>query len=370
MSFQYHLDHVGSLLRPADLLQAFHTVEETGREPENLRQLQDRAIANVVRLQEEIGLRTITDGEFRRRSWQRGMFDAIGGIALRPGPLRFWNNDGVTNPMAGAYIEKRIRRSRPITVEEFKSLRPLSNRMLKVTMPAPTKFHFGLFSKCVDQKIYPDIDEMFADLLQVYTDEMHELHDLGCTYLQFDEVALPILCDSNNRAILRDNGEDPEAIIDLYFNIDRQLLQRKPQGLTIAMHLCRGNQAGLWSGDGGYESIAERLFNEIDADVFLLEYDSERAGDFAPLRHLPRGKKALLGLVSTKSPTMEEQSHLIARINQAAQHAPLERLGLCPQCGFSSSISLWNKTENPMTEEIQKRKLELVVSTANCVWRQ
>ena len=364
----FRADHVGSLVRPPELLRAMHAAESGVFPADELAALQERSIRDAIQLQEAAGLQSVTDGEFRRRSWQRGFMDAVGGFAVKPGPFTFRNDDGVTNPIPASFVERKLERLRGIATEEFSVLKSLTTRTPKVTLPSPTIFHFGLFGGCAAPAAYPEIDALFDDLVAIYQAEIAALAELGCTYLQIDEVAIAALCDSGNRDIVRAQGEDPDRLVDLYIDLDNRVLANRPAGMTLCMHLCRGNQAGLWIAEGGYAPVAEQLFNEIAVDGYFLEYDSPRAGGFEPLEYLPTNKIAMLGLVSTKNADVEDAGVLKRRLDEAARFVPLDRLGLCPQCGFASSISRWNVTENPMTIDIERRKLELIVSVAGDVW--
>lgn len=362
------VDHVGSLLRPRPLLEAFQSWEAGQLDTAILRSIQDRFVGDAVKLQEDVGLSYVTDGEFRRRSWQRGFIDAVGGFATKPGPIAFVNNQGVSNPAPVLFAERRLQRSRGIVTDDFDNLRRLTARTPKVTLPSPTIFHYGLFSRCVEPDVYADIEEYFEDLIAIYHKEFAELRQLGCTYVQLDEVPLATLCDRRVQDIARAQGEDPAKLIELYIRLNKRVLAGRPEGMMFCMHLCRGNQAGLWIAEGGLDPIAERLFNELDLDGFLLEYDSPRAGDFRPLRYVPKGKRVFIGLVSTKDPSIEAEDSLMLRVEEAARVLPSDQLGICPQCGFASSISKWNITANPMTEDIQRRKLERLVHVSERLW--
>jgi 5-methyltetrahydropteroyltriglutamate--homocysteine methyltransferase len=363
-----HVDHVGSLVRPERLLRAMHAQEQAAGPLKDISRLQDECIRDVAALQERVGLRLITDGEFRRRSWQRGFMDAVGGFTIKPGAYTFRNAAGVTNPGPGFFANHKLVRRKGIATQEFSFLRAITKRTPKITLPSPTIFHFGLFKESASREAYPDIDAFFDDLVAIYHQEIDELAKLGCTHIQLDEVPLALMCDESNREIAKQQGEDPDCLIDRYVELNNAVLARRPNGMRFGIHLCRGNQAGLWAGSGGYEPISARLFNAIKVDEYLLEYDSERAGGFEPLRDLPAGKRAFIGVVSTKEPRLEQEDELKRRIEAAMHFAPIERLGLCPQCGFASSISTWNKTKNPMNEVIQEQKLALLIRAAQSIW--
>lgn len=364
-----HVDHVGSFIRPAELTKAWFAEEDGEIDQAALRAVQDDAIREVVALQEEIGLAFITDGEFRRGGWSRGFLSAIDGFAFKPSHLKFRNEDGVETAAPAPVATQKIERRRPIVADDFRFLKSVVSHVPKVTMPTPSHMHFGHFGDAVDRAVYPDMDAYWDDLVTVYREEIAELADAGCKMLQLDEVPLTLCCDENNRAVARSAGEDPDQLVDLYIDVVNRAIADRPADMTIIMHLCRGNMQGLWMGDGGYAPIAEKLFNECNVDAYLMEYDSPRAGDFAPLAGLPDGKRAFLGLVSTKKPVVEAADEMKRRIEEASRHAPLDRLGVCPQCGFgSSAMSKFNVLPNPMTLELERAKLERLMEVAEDVW--
>jgi 5-methyltetrahydropteroyltriglutamate--homocysteine methyltransferase len=365
----HHVDHVGSLLRPPALREAWVAHEEGRLPAAALAAAQDRAIRDVVREQEALGLAVVSDGEFRRGGWSRGFLAAVAGFGFKPSRLVFRNESGVSTPAPAPFAEGRLKQARPIVADDYAFLAGVTSRLAKVTMPTPSHMHFGHFGACFDRTAYPDIDAFFDDLVAIYRAEIADLVARGCRFLQLDEVPLALLCDDTNRGIAREAGEDPEALVDAYIGLVNRILAGRPPTLRVALHLCRGNMQGLWMGDGGYAPIAEKLFNALEVDAFLLEYDSPRAGDFAPLRHLPKGKTAFLGLVSTKNPALESGDELKRRLDEAARHAPVAQLGLSPQCGFASSaMSKFNVLPNPMTPELQRQKLARLVEVAAAVW--
>lgn len=364
-----HVDHVGSLIRPSDLMAAWRGWEDGEQTREQLKAVQDVAIRDVVRLQQDIGLTVVTDGEFRRGGWSRGFLDAVGAFTFAPSKLTFRNEDGLTAPAPAPVADKKIEWRGPIVADDFRFLNDVATATPKVTMPTPSHMHFGHFQDAADPSIYGDMDAYWADLVSVYRREIALLGEAGCTLLQLDEVPLTLCCDETNRQVARDNGDDPEALVDRYIRAINEAVAGRPANMRVLMHMCRGNMQGLWMGDGGYAPIAERLFSETDVDGFLLEYDSPRAGDFAPLRYLTGNKRAYLGLVSTKNPKMEAAEDLKRRIDDAARHTDPENLGICPQCGFgSSAMSRFNVRENPMTPDLQQRKLQLIVGVAREIW--
>jgi len=336
---------------------------------DQLREVQDGAIRDVIAMQEALGLPIVTDGEFRRGGWSRGFLNAVEGFEFRASKLSFRNDDGFSTPSPAPLATKRVRRIRPIVTEDFKFIKSVATKPAKVTMPTPSHMHFGQFKDAVDPKIYPDVSSYWNDLIAVYQQEMKDLYAAGCRYLQLDEVPLALLCDKNIRALAKSEGDDPDQLAATYIDVLNRAIAGRPADMTIGMHLCRGNMEGLWMGDGGYGPIAEALFTRSDVDAFLLEYDSPRAGDFAPLRHLPAGKRAYLGIVSTKNPALEAPDDLMHRIEDAARYAPMERLGICPQCGFASAaMSKFAVLPSKLTADTQTLKIELLVEVGRRAW--
>ncbi|MGE0736331.1 MAG: 5-methyltetrahydropteroyltriglutamate--homocysteine S-methyltransferase [Alphaproteobacteria bacterium] len=364
-----HVDHIGSFVRPPELMKAWFEEEAGKLSSAELRRITDAAIRDVVKLQEDIGLEFVTDGEFRRGGWSRGFLVAVDGFTFKPSHLTFRNEAGVSTAAPAPVATKKIKRLRPIVAEDFAFLKTVATKTAKVTMPTPSHMHFGHFSDARDKTIYPDANEYWHDLTQVYREEIADLAKVGCKFLQLDEVPLTLCCDDTNRAIAVKHGEDPDKLADTYIRVFNQAVAGRPKDMKIAVHFCRGNMQGLWMGDGGYGPIAERIFNEMDCDAFLLEYDSPRAGDFEPLKYLPKGRVAYLGLISTKKPELESADYLLRRLDEARRYADIGRLGLCPQCGFgSSAMSKFNVLPNPMTEDLERRKLGRLLEVADKVW--
>jgi 5-methyltetrahydropteroyltriglutamate--homocysteine methyltransferase len=363
------VDHVGSLKRPAELVAAWRGWESGEIDYGKLREVQDRAIRDVIGMQENLNLPIATDGEFRRAGWSRGFLNAVEGFDFVSSKLVFRSDDGFTTASPAPVATTKVRRARAIVVEDFKFISAVASRPVKVTMPTPSHMHFGHFKDAVDPKIYPDVGAYWDDLVAVFQQEIKELYGAGCRFLQLDEVPLALLCDQNIRALARSEGEDPDALVNLYIDVLNRAVAGRPADLTIAMHLCRGNMEGLWMGDGGYAPIAEALFDRADVDAFLLEYDSRRAGDFAPLCHLPTNKRAYLGIISTKNPALESPDELMRRVDEAARYAPMERLGICPQCGFSSAaMSKFAVLPSKVTADIQTLKIKLLVEIGRRAW--
>ena len=361
----YRAEHIGSFLRPERLLAAARQAKAGDLAADAYREVQDDCIREIVAFQEDLGLGSVTDGEFRRRSWSAGFIDAVDGFGLREGTLGFRDEHGELGVAPSPYAETKLKRTRPIVADDFGFLKSVvRSASPKATIPSPDVMHFFLGPDAVDAGAYPEIDLYFEDLAEIYRTEIDALADQGCTYLQLDNTALPCNCDDRARAQVRARGEDPDRLTSTYADLINNAIKDRPASMFVGMHLCRGNLKGAWMAEGGYEPIAEVLFNAIEVDAYFLEFDSPRAGDFSPLRHLPKGKTAVLGLVSTKTPVLETEDELKARIDEAAQHAPLEQLALSPQCGFSSG----GGSGQPITQDDTKRKLELVVRVADAVW--
>jgi len=361
----FHAEHIGSFVRPLRLIEAARAHKAGKLDDAGFRAVQDECIREVVALQESLGLPSLTDGEFRRRSWSAGFIDAVEGFGLRDGTLGFRNESGVMGVAASPYAKERLRRKHRIVADDYRFLRSVAKRGVpKVTIAAPDVMHWFLGPRAYDANTYRDREAFFADLLAIYRQEIAELAAEGCTYLQLDDTALPCNCDANARRDVVARGENPDELTERYAKLFNQATADRPAGMTLGIHLCRGNLKGAWMAEGGYEPVADALFNELNADVYCLEYDTERAGDFSPLRYVPKGKRVILGLVSTKTPVLENKDALKRRIDQAAKHVPLEQLGISPQCGFSSG----GGAGQTVTEDDTRRKLELIVDVAREVW--
>jgi 5-methyltetrahydropteroyltriglutamate--homocysteine methyltransferase len=358
------VEHVGSFVRPEKLLNAVRERKAGRIDDAQLKKAQDEAIRDIVAFQESIGLPSITDGEFRRRSWSAGFIDAIDGFGLRDGTLSFRDETRVIGVAASPYAKAPLKRKKRIVADDYRFLKSVVKRGApKVTMAAPDVMHYFLGPKAFDA--YKDREAFFADLVKIYREEIRDLAADGCTYLQLDDTALPCNCDAHARQDVVDRGENPDELTERYAKLFNEAIAQKPRDMTVAVHLCRGNLKGAWMAEGGYEPIAEALFNRLDATVYCLEYDTERAGDFAPLRHVPKGKRVILGLVSTKTPVLERKEDLKKRIDAAAKHIALDQLGIGPQCGFSSG----GGGGQALSADDTRRKLELVMEVARDVWR-
>ena len=367
----FRAEHVGSLLRP-DALRDARTrlqgdlsipVRESLASAE-LEPLEDQCIRDAVALQEEVGLQVITDGELRRRTWWQNFVSALEGTEIRLSDLHFKDASGDDLRAPTPFVHGQIKRTRGIATDEFQFVKSLTGRTPKVTIPAPTVLHFFGGRSAIDPSVYPDLDAFWADVVRAYQEEIVELAALGCTYLQIDEVHLACICDPKFQAAVRARGEDPAETVRTYAAVLNAVIDAAPDEMTIGMHFCRGNNQGHWLAEGGYDFVAETLFNDIRVDAYFMEYDSPRAGDFSPLRLLPADRVAVLGLISTKTPALETRDAVIRQVEDATRFAPIERLALSPQCGFAS-----NYLGNPLSIDDQKRKLALVVELADEIWR-
>jgi 5-methyltetrahydropteroyltriglutamate--homocysteine methyltransferase len=357
------VEHIGSFVRPEALLNAARRRKAGEIDGAEFQRVQDAAIQDIVRFQESLGLPTVTDGEFRRRGWSAGFIDAVEGFGLRDGTLSFRNQAHIVGVASSPYARARLKRKRRIVADDYAFLRKVVKQGIpKVTIAAPDVMHYFLGPKAFDA--YKDREAYFADLASIYRDEIRDLAAEGCTYVQLDDTALPCNCDEHAREDVKARGEDPDELTERYVRLHNDCIAGKPAGMTVATHLCRGNLKNAWMAEGGYEPIADALFNRLNVDVYCLEYDTERAGDFSPLRFLPKGKRVILGMVSTKTPQLESREMLKRRIDEAAKHAPLDQLGIGPQCGFSSG----GGGGQVLTQDDTRRKLELVMEVARDVW--
>jgi len=362
----FRADHVGSLLRPPELLTAreeFKAGQITGQQ---LSQAEDRAISDAVTMQQDIGLPVVTDGEFRREMFHRDFLERFDNVEVTKGSItvRFHSAEGEIDQTPFAMkVTGKLGRQKPIFVDAFRYLNKVAKVTPKLTIPSPTTLHFRGGRGGVDRKAYPEMNSFFGDLARIYREEVKDLADAGCRYLQIDEVNLAFLCDPALREQVKTIGEDPEKLPNTYAMLINDSIASRPRDMTIGLHLCRGNARGYWIAEGGYEPIAEVLFNAIDVDSYFLEYDTPRAGGFEPLRNVPKGKTVVLGLITSKSGALESKDELKRRIDAAARHVPFDQLALSPQCGFASDSG-----GNKISPTEQWAKLRLVVDVARDVW--
>jgi 5-methyltetrahydropteroyltriglutamate--homocysteine methyltransferase len=363
----FRADHVGSLLRPPELLRARDDFAG-GRIPaERLRSVEDEAIRAVVKTQEDVGLQTATDGEFRRASWHMDFIYRLGGIDPAPEKLkvRFHNESGDLEFMPAALrVHGRIRLDETIFADDFRALRGfVSTNTPKLTIPSPSMVHYRGGPASIDPAVYPDIEEFWHDLSAAYAEEVRRLGELGCTYLQFDDTSLAYLNDPAQRAEIAARGDDAEHMHLRYIRQINAALAGRPADMTVTTHMCRGNFRSSWAAEGGYDFVAEALFGELGVDGFFLEYDDARSGGFEPLHFVPKGKIVVLGLVTTKRGELESKDALKRRIEEASRYVDGDQLCLSPQCGFSSTVE-----GNALTYDEQVAKLRLIVETAQEVW--
>jgi 5-methyltetrahydropteroyltriglutamate--homocysteine methyltransferase len=363
----FRADHVGSLLRPPALLQAREDFKAGRIGAEALREVEDQAIKDVVRLQEEVGLKSATDGEFRRTAWHMDFIYQIGGIGQAPGNIKvqFRNEQGVIEwTPAALHIGERLHLKDTIFGDHFTFLKEqVTTARPKLTIPSPNMVHYRGGPASIDPSVYPDIEEFWSDLAAVYAEEVRRLGELGCTYLQFDDTSLAYLNDPAQRAQIAERGEDADHLHLRYIKQINAAVADKPEGMAITTHMCRGNFRSSWAAAGGYDFVAEALFSELAVDGFFLEYDDERSGGFEPLRFVPKGKMVVLGLVTTKRGELESKDTLKRRIEEASKYIDVDQLCLSGQCGFSSTVE-----GNALTQEEQIAKLRLIVETAEEVW--
>jgi 5-methyltetrahydropteroyltriglutamate--homocysteine methyltransferase len=361
----FRADHVGSLLRPASLRAAREKCARGEMPAVALRDIEDREIEQVIRRQEEVGLKSVTDGEFRRVSWNYDFLERLDGVESYSGERKIKFANSGPQPRAillrvtgklGGYTPHPM-------VEHFKFLKAHTRQTAKVTIPSPSSLHFRYGRDAVPQTIYPAMDDFYRDLGESYCNAIHAFADAGCRYLQLDEVNLAYLCDPSLREHISARGEDPAALPEIYAGMINAAIADIPSDMTITMHLCRGNFRSSFVASGGYEPVAENLFNAMNVHSYFMEYDSERAGGFEPLRFVPKGKTVVLGLVTSKSGQLESRDAIKRRIDEAAKYVPLDQLCLSPQCGFAST-----EEGNVLSEEEQWAKLRMIVELADEVW--
>jgi 5-methyltetrahydropteroyltriglutamate--homocysteine methyltransferase len=363
----FRADHVGSLIRTPELIKARDRRSKGEITDSDLQDIQRKAIREVVQLQESLGLHSVTDGEYNRRSWQTDFLVRFANVSEAPSrfsaTFRTEQGKRVSKP-AMVRVTGRLARPRPIFVDDFRFLKSVTRETAKISIPSPSIMHFRGGREAISDEAYPDMSEFYDDLARVYREEIADLAAAGCRYLQIDEVNFAYLCDPVLRNQVKANiGEDPEQLVHTYAQLINDTIRDRPPDMVVCMHLCRGNFAGSWVAEGGYEPVAEVLFNEIEVDGYFMEYDSNRAGGFEPLRFVRAGKSVVLGLITTKKAELESKEKLTRRIEDASKFVALEQLCLSPQCGFSSGIG-----GDTMSIDEEKRKLALVIETARDVW--
>src|ERR1700730_692866 len=359
----FRADHVGSLLRPAKLRDAFKRRQANQIDATEFGSAFVEAIRAAVRLQEGIGFDVVTDGEFRRASYWGRFVERTDGFEIRPAAFKFLDDRGHERSFTTPYAVGKIGRSRPLAVDEFAFLVGAAKALPKVTIPAPSSMHIFAGNHYASPAVYGDLAAFFDDLAKVYQAEIAALVATGCTYIQMDEVALAMLCDETVRTQIAQQGQDPDRLVDTYIDAINAALAKRPTTIAVGVHVCRGNFKGHYLSGGGYDRIAERFFSRTDATHFLLEYDTPRAGDFAPLRFIPKSKGVVLGLLSSKDPHIESLDLLKRRVDEASTHIDVSRLGIIPQRGFAST-----NAGNRLTKAAQRAKLTRVVEAARSIW--
>jgi 5-methyltetrahydropteroyltriglutamate--homocysteine methyltransferase len=360
----FRADHVGSLLRPKHLLEARGRFDRGEITAADLHHIEDEAIRHAVKRQEDVGLKSITDGEFRRRSWHMDFICRIGGVVSAGTQVRPFHNEkgDVRNEIEVPKVVGRLRLEHPIFADDFKFLKSTTKATPKFSIPSPSMLH-GLGSTLEDKSVYADPNEFWHDLARVYIDELRALDRLGCSYLQIDDTMFATLADPEYRKKINPLAGAQEQLHKTYIRLLNDALAQRPPGMTVCVHTCRGNHRSAWVAAGGYDPVAEAVFNELNVDGFFLEYDDERSGSFEPLRFVPKGKIVVLGLITSKKGALETKDDIKRRIDAAAEYIDLDQLALSPQCGFASTL-----LGNLLTEDQQFAKLALVVDIAREVW--
>jgi 5-methyltetrahydropteroyltriglutamate--homocysteine methyltransferase len=363
----FRADHVGSLLRPPELLRAREEHAAGRLDDAGLRAAEDGAIRDVVRLQEQAGLRSATDGEFRRASWHMDFIYQLDGITKEAGHIsvRFFNPEGeIEFTPAALHVNGRLGVSETIFGDAFRFLQDtVTSAVPKLTIPSPSMVHYRGGRAAIDESLYPDLDSFWADLTAAYREEVRRLGEVGCRYLQFDDTSLAYLNDPHQREYVASIGGDPDRQHVEYIRHINEALAGRPEGMAVTTHMCRGNFRSSWAAEGSYDFVAEALFNELEVDGFFMEWDDERSGGFEPLRFLPKGKVVVLGLVTTKRGELERKDELKRRVEEASRYVDVDQLCLSPQCGFSSTVE-----GNMLTLEEEDAKLRLIVETAAEIW--
>jgi methionine synthase II (cobalamin-independent) len=356
-------DHIGSLLRPAKLRHTFRDFHDGRLGAAEFRAIQDESIREIVKLQQDVGLEVVNDGEFRRGSYWGRFVELTGGLGVKPAVFTFHDDQGRQLDFTAPHVSGKVRRGQPIAVDEVAFVRGLTPAITKVTLPSPSTMHFWRGKQYAESGVYETESDFFSDLAEVYRQEISALAAAGAQYVQLDEVPLAMLCDPAVRERVAAGGQDPDALVELYVDAINQAVADRPPDLVIGVHMCRGNFKGLYLTEGGYDSVAEALFQRANVDHFLLEYDTVRAGSFAPLRFVPKDKGVVLGLISSKLAALEPIDLLKRRAAEAEGYVAGDRLALSPQCGFASTVA-----GNPISETDMRAKLALVVAAARAIW--
>ena len=359
----FRADHIGSLLRPPALRQAFRAFHTGELDQEHFAAAQDAAIRGAIKMQEDIGFKVVTDGEFRRGSYWGRFVERVEGLGVDKARFSFRDEDGEELAFTAPLVTGKVARRTPIALDEFTFLRDNATVLPKVTLPAPSTMHFWRGAQYATPGVYDSPRDFFRELATIYRAEIADLAAAGCRYIQLDEVALAMLCDPAVRKQVTADGNAMAELIDLYVDAIAEAVAGAPPGMMVGVHMCRGNFKGKYLAEGGYDEIAKTLFGCAGVTHFLLEFDTARAGDFAPLRHVAAGKGVVLGLVSSKNPVAEKLDDLLKRIGEAARFIDKDRLAISPQCGFASTVA-----GNPVGEADQRAKLALCVKAAQMAW--
>ncbi|MCB5176710.1 5-methyltetrahydropteroyltriglutamate--homocysteine S-methyltransferase [Microvirga lenta] len=358
----FRADMVGSLLRTRPLKEARDKHHRGEISDEALKAVEDQEIKNLIKRQEEIGLQAVTDGEFRRAYWHFDFLEHLDGVTSieADSGMNFKGGVGITKALR---VTGKVGFSDHPMIDHFRFVKENTSRVAKMTIPGPSMLHYRGGRKMMNMGVYPDMDDFYADVGAAYNKAVHAFYDAGCRYLQLDDISFAYLCDPNQREMLRERGDDPEKQPDIYAGMVREALKDKPSDLVITMHLCRGNFRSTFIASGGYEPVAETLFNAMPVDGYFMEWDTDRAGGFEPLRFLPKGKSVVLGLVTSKTGTLESKDDIKRRIDEATKYVDLDQLCLSPQCGFAST-----EEGNTLAEDEQWAKLRMIVEIAEEVW--
>ena len=357
----FRADHVGSLLRPAALAEARRAFKAGRMTGGQLREIEDREILAAIRMQEDIGLKGITDGEFRREYWHLDFLSGFHGIETRKEYFNQAFSTGILVPTP--YTHAKITGHDGAMREHIKFVVENTKQTAKLSIPGPGMTYLRGGRNSVSSDAYPDLDEFWNDLADAYIGEIRELGKAGCTYLQIDDVSFAYLCDENFRKGVVERGDDPDEMLAQFSRVTSRIAAGRPDGMAVTVHMCRGNNQSAWMTEGGYDKVAEIMFANLDVDGYFMEFDSERAGGFEPLRFVPKGKQVVAGVVTSKFPQLESMDEIRRRIDEAAKYIPLENLCLSPQCGFAST-----EEGNKLTQDEQRRKLERVVEAARTIW--
>jgi 5-methyltetrahydropteroyltriglutamate--homocysteine methyltransferase len=365
----FRADHVGSLLRPPEVLAAREQRAAGSIDPAELRAIEDAAIAEVVKMQEGVGLKSVTDGEFRRQSWHMDFIFQLAGISARPPSeqaVAFHRADGETvlSAQGTLYVDGKVSLDHTIFADDFLKVKSLATTATpKLTIPSLNMIYARGGRQAIDEAVYPDLEEFWGDVTAAYIAEVEALHELGCTYLQLDDTSLATINDPAQRRMIDARGDDADKLHLVFIQRLNEVLAHKPEGMTITTHMCRGNYRSAWAAEGSYDFVGEALFSQLDVDGFFAEYDDERSGGFEPLRFVPKDKLVVLGLVTTKTGELESKDELKRRIEEATKYIDIDQLCLSPQCGFASTME-----GNDLTPEQQRAKLQLIVETSAEVW--